>query len=83
MAKNKAYRWRGWRTDLAGGTIRDRTDRPGKGISNEQAKELGALCRAAGEPYMGNVGGFTAVDAAREIGRLKAKLNIEPNRDGR
>jgi hypothetical protein len=40
-----------------------------KGITNEQAKELGRLQRAAGEPYTGN--GMTAREARQDIQRLK------------
>jgi hypothetical protein len=42
-----------------------------RGISNEQAKELGRLCRQHRVPYNGN--GMTAAQAAREIDRLRSR----------
>jgi hypothetical protein len=40
-----------------------------RGISNEQAKLLGELCREPGVPYRGS--GMTLEQAAREIARLQ------------
>jgi hypothetical protein len=42
------------------------------GITNAQAKYLGKLCRAAGEPYCGS--GLSKWDASQEIGRLRVVL---------
>ena len=46
-----------------------RTRSKPKGITNEQAKELARLQRAAGEPYSGS--GMTEREARAEIQRLK------------
>jgi hypothetical protein len=48
---------------------RRRTKSKPKGITNEQAKELARLQRAAGEPYSGS--GMTERAARAEIERLK------------
>ena len=73
MAKHATYRWRDWRTDLNGGTVRTVTRppasaKPNRGITNAQAKLLARLQRRAGEPYSGR--GLTAAQADQEIRRL-------------
>lgn len=72
MAKSRAYRWNGWRTDLQGGEIKDKPGKPRKrkpkGITNVQAKYLASLQRKAGEPYSGS--GLTTSEASQEIRRL-------------
>lgn len=70
----RAYRWAGWRTSLSGDTIAQRPHRAKpKGISNDQARQLAALQRTAGERYSGH--GLSAAQASAEIGRLHAKLD--------
>src|SRR5690242_15686549 len=50
-----------------------RTQSKPRGISNEQAKELARLQRAAGEAYSGS--GMTEARARAEIQRLKAEVS--------
>jgi hypothetical protein len=76
MAKHASHRWLGWRTDLHGGTIRDRDPaklppKDQRGITNKQAKLLAKLQRLAGEPYSGR--GMTAAQADAAIKRLLNK----------
>jgi hypothetical protein len=57
-----------WQGANARERVLQRSSRPGRGITNKQAKILAALQRKAGEPYTGN--GMSARQAGREIGRL-------------
>jgi isopentenyl diphosphate isomerase/L-lactate dehydrogenase-like FMN-dependent dehydrogenase len=75
MAKSKHYRWRDWRVDERGTSIRDADGstkrnkaRSGSGITNEQAKFLAALQRQAGLKYTG--AGMSRADAAALIDKL-------------
>lgn len=74
MARNKAYRWRGFGEQASGngGEARPR----GKGITNKQAAYLAALQKKAGLPYSGS--GMTRRQASSEIDRLLGHPKREP-----
>ena len=78
MAKHKHYRWRDWRVDERGTSIRDSDEsnkrnkaRKGSGITNKQAKFLATLQRQAGLKYTGN--GMSRADASALIDKLVAE----------
>jgi hypothetical protein len=66
VARSRAYRWRGFGSQAAGGG--GESTRRGKGITNKQAAYLAALQKAAGERYSGS--GMTRRQASVEINRL-------------
>lgn len=80
MAKSRAYRWNGWRTDLKGGTIKGDPTKPKRkrakkerGITNAQARYLARLQRELGVPYSG--AGMTMSEAHAAIRAAIAEVD--------